>query len=48
MKISFAPGRMFTLQNQYNNCLRLSYGLPWTNQINNAIKTIGNLISPAS
>ncbi|MBB5634508.1 DNA-binding transcriptional MocR family regulator [Pedobacter cryoconitis] len=44
MKISIAPGRMFTLQNQYNNCLRLSYGLPWTNQINNAIKTIGNLI----
>jgi DNA-binding transcriptional MocR family regulator len=44
MKISFAPGRMFTLQNQYNNCLRLSYGLPWTNQINHAIKTIGNLI----
>lgn len=43
-KISFAPGRMFTLQNQYNNCLRLSYGLPWTPQINNAIKTIGNLI----
>lgn len=44
MKISFAPGRMFTLQNQYNNCLRLSYGIPWTNQISNAIKTIGNLI----
>lgn len=43
-KVSFAPGRMFTLQNQYNNCLRLSYGLPWTPQLNNAIKTIGNLI----
>ncbi|KIO77462.1 GntR family transcriptional regulator [Pedobacter lusitanus] len=42
--ISFAPGRMFTLQNQYNNCLRLSYGLPWTDQINHAIKTIGSLI----
>jgi len=42
-KVSFAPGRMFTLQNQFNNCLRLSYGLPWTDQVKTAIKTIGTL-----
>jgi DNA-binding transcriptional MocR family regulator len=32
-KISIAPGRMFTLQDQYRNCMRLSYGQKWTPQI---------------
>lgn len=39
--ISIAPGRMFTLQNQYNNCMRLSYGLAWNSKIDNALKYIG-------
>lgn len=44
LKISIAPGRMFTLQNQFNNCMRLSYGLPWNESTHQAIKTIGNLL----
>ena len=44
-KISIAPGRMFTLQNQYNNCMRLSYGLTWSPEVETAIKTIGKLLS---
>lgn len=42
-KISFAPGRMFTLQKQYDNCLRLSYGLEWNERVENALKTVGRL-----
>lgn len=43
-KISFAPGRIFSLQNCYNNCLRLSYGNPWSKQVEDGIKTLGKLI----
>lgn len=42
-KISFAPGRMFTLQNQYNHCMRLSYGLHWDEKIDAALKVLGRL-----
>lgn len=42
-EISIAPGRMFTLQNQYNNCLKLSYGLVWSDKIESALKLIGRL-----
>lgn len=44
LKVSIAPGRMFTLQNQFNNCMRLSYGLPWNESTLQAIKTIGALL----
>ena len=41
--ISIGPGRMFTLQNQYLNCMRLSYGLLWSKQIDEALRTLGTL-----
>lgn len=40
--ISIAPGRMFTLQDQYNNCMRLCYGLPWNNELQFKLKQLGN------
>lgn len=43
-KISIAPGRMFTLQDQYNNCLRLSYGQRWTSLIEERLKSLGDII----
>lgn len=42
-KISIAPGRMFTLQNQYNNCVRLSYGVHWNEQVQEGLVKIGTL-----
>ena len=42
-KVSFAPGRMFTLQKQYDNCMRISYGLEWNEKVENALKTLGRL-----
>jgi DNA-binding transcriptional MocR family regulator len=42
-KISFAPGRIFTLQNQYENCMRLNYGLSWNDQLQTNLKILGDL-----
>lgn len=43
-KISIAPGRMFTLQNQYRNCMRLSYGQKWTPYIEERLRLLGDII----
>lgn len=43
-KISIAPGRMFTLQEQYNNCMRLSYGQRWTPFIEERLKLLGDIV----
>jgi DNA-binding transcriptional MocR family regulator len=40
-KISFTPGRMYTLGKQYNNCLRLSTGLILNDKVDNALKLLG-------
>jgi DNA-binding transcriptional MocR family regulator len=41
--ISIAPGRMFTLQNQFENCMRLCIGLPWTEETQLKLRQVGNL-----
>ncbi|MBB1150499.1 MULTISPECIES: PLP-dependent aminotransferase family protein [unclassified Myroides] len=41
--ISIAPGRMFTVQGQFQNCIRISIGLPWTKEIEQQLKRIGTL-----
>lgn len=42
-KISIAPGRMFTLQEQYHNCMRLCFGLPWNDDLKLKLKKLGSL-----
>ncbi|GAB3424875.1 aminotransferase-like domain-containing protein [Niabella aquatica] len=42
-RISIAPGRMFTLQNQFKNCMRLCIGLPWSDNLGLKLKQLGNL-----
>jgi DNA-binding transcriptional MocR family regulator len=44
-KISIAPGRMFTLQNQFENCMRLSIGLPWSEEVQHRLKLLGRLVA---
>jgi DNA-binding transcriptional MocR family regulator len=41
--ISIAPGRMFTLQEQYQHHMRLSYGMHWNERIDKALQTLGSL-----
>jgi DNA-binding transcriptional MocR family regulator len=43
--ISIAPGRIFSFQNQFSNCMRLSFGLPWTNELRQSIQTLGKLVT---
>jgi DNA-binding transcriptional MocR family regulator len=42
-KISISPGRIFTLHDQYENCMRLSIGLPWSEEVEQKLKTLGKL-----
>ncbi len=46
--IVFTPGNIFTLQNQYKNCMRLSYGMPWSTKIEKALKELGELLKNSS
>jgi DNA-binding transcriptional MocR family regulator len=43
-KMSIAPGTMFTLQDRYQNCMRLSYGMQWTPEVDRGLKKLGNLV----
>ncbi len=43
-KISIAPGRMFTLQDQFHNCMRLSYGLKWSPLLDSKLRQLGKLV----
>ena len=43
-KVSFVPGRLFSLQERYSNCMRISYGNPWSKQVDDGLKTLGRLI----
>lgn len=42
-RISIAPGRMFTLQNQFHNCMRLCIGLPWSDELKFKLKQLGSM-----
>ncbi len=40
-QISIMPGRLFSLQPQYTNCMRLSYGLPFDQRVGWGLQQIG-------
>jgi len=42
--IVIAPGKVFSLQNQFNNCMRLNYGLLWSEKIENDLKLLAELL----
>ena len=43
-RINTAPGALFSAKDRYHNCLRMSCGLPWSDEIEAALKTLGELI----
>lgn len=45
--ISLAPGRIFTLHEQYHNCFRLSYGLPFNEEVEAGLIRLAGLIREA-
>lgn len=42
--ISFAPGRLFTEHNQFNNCLRLNFALQWDAALEADLMRLGQII----
>jgi DNA-binding transcriptional MocR family regulator len=45
--ISFAPGRMFSQYNQYNNCMRLNFALGWNVKLEADLKRLGKIVKAA-
>lgn len=43
-QISIAPGMIFSPSGGYNNCFRLNCGMPWSDEIDQAMQTLGKLI----
>jgi DNA-binding transcriptional MocR family regulator len=41
--INTAPGPLFSVKDRYRNCLRLNCGLPWSEAIESAVRTLGDL-----
>jgi DNA-binding transcriptional MocR family regulator len=41
--INTAPGALFSVKDRYRNCLRMNCGLPWTEVIQSAVRTLGEL-----
>ena len=46
--ISIAPGRIFSPSKRYSNFVRLSYGHPWTEKTENAIRWLGQRVTELS
>jgi len=42
-RISIAPGPLFSVKDRYRNCLRMSCAIPWSAEIDAALKTVGDL-----
>jgi DNA-binding transcriptional MocR family regulator len=43
-QISFAPGRMFTQCEQFNNCMRLNFAAKWDEKVELSLKKLGQLV----
>ena len=43
-RVSIAPGPMFSASNGFRNCFRLNTGIPWSDDIDQAMKMLGHLV----
>ncbi|MEL7035172.1 MAG: PLP-dependent aminotransferase family protein [Cyanobacteria bacterium J06592_8] len=43
-QISIAPGKMFSVSGSYQNCFRLNCGIPWSEELEQAMQILGRLI----
>ena len=44
-KISIAPGAIFSTSQKFQHCIRLNYGMQWTQECDIAMKKLGSLIN---
>jgi len=43
-RINTAPGALFSVKDRYNNCMRMSCGVPWSDEVETALRRVGELI----
>lgn len=43
-RINTAPGNLFSVKDRYRHCLRMSCSVPWSDEIEGALRTLGELI----
>lgn len=43
--ISITPGALFSPSDKFTHCIRLSYGVDWSDEIEEGIKTLGSLVA---
>ena len=43
-KISIVPGKIFSAQTNYSNCIRLSFGKPWSDEVDYGLMMLGKMI----
>jgi DNA-binding transcriptional MocR family regulator len=41
--INTAPGALFSVKDRYRNCLRMNCGIPWSEPVDAALRTLGGL-----
>ena len=44
VRINTAPGALFSVKDRYNNCMRMSCGLPWSDEVEAALGKLGEVI----
>jgi Transcriptional regulators containing a DNA-binding HTH domain and an aminotransferase domain (MocR family) and their eukaryotic orthologs len=42
-RIATAPGALFSVKDRYRNCLRMNCGIPWSDSVEQALRTLGEL-----
>lgn len=42
-RIAIAPGILFSVKERYRNCLRINCGIPWSESVESAMRTVGTL-----
>lgn len=43
-KVSIVPGKIFSAGNNYSNCIRICFGKPWSNELDEGLKLLGKLV----
>ncbi|HYC71366.1 MAG TPA: PLP-dependent aminotransferase family protein [Opitutaceae bacterium] len=44
-RINTAPGALFTVKDRYRNCLRMNAAIPWTDELDAALRKLGELVA---
>lgn len=42
--IAIVPGNLCSVTDRYNHCIRLNYGYPWTERLEEGVRTLGHMV----